>query len=137
VFVHEKFNANGIEALPDGKTLIIVNSTTGILYRLDPATGVTTRIPLGTQSVRNGDGILLKDNLLYVVQNTFNRVAVVKLSPDYSSGEIVSQITSPGFGLPTTIAGFSNILYVVNAHFDTTPTQSTEYEVVRVPEWKD
>ena len=128
------FNANGIDALPNGKTLFIVNSTEGALYHVNAATGVATRIDLGGGSVPRGDGILLQGKTLYVVQNAFNQVAAVELSSDLNSGEIVSVTTSPLFRVPTTIAGFGDALYVVNARFGTPPTPDTEYEVVRVPE---
>jgi sugar lactone lactonase YvrE len=131
-FTPGAFNANGIEATPNGKTLIIVNSSEGALYNVDPTTGVATRINLGTGSVPNGDGILLQGKTFYVVQNVLNQIAVVELRPDFSSGTIVDMITSPDFRVPTTIAKFGNALYAVNARFDTMPTPDTEYEVVRV-----
>lgn len=133
-FTPGAFNANGIAATPDGKTLIIVNSTEGALYTVDPSTGVATRIDLGTRGVPNGDGILLQGKTLYVVQNRLNQVAVIDLSPDLSSGEIVEAITSPNFRVPTTIARFGDRLYVVNARFGTVPTPDTTYEVVLVPD---
>lgn len=132
-FTPNAFNANGIAATPNGKTLIIVNSVDGVLYNVDPDTGIATRIDLGGASVLNGDGILLQGKTLYVVQNRLNQIAVVELSPDFTEGTIVDMITSPAFRVPTTIARFGNWLYAVNARFGTTPTPDTEYEVVRVP----
>ena len=127
------FNANGIAATPDGKTLIIVNSTEGALYQVDPETGFATRIDLGGDNVQRGDGILLQGKTLYVVQNAFNQIAVVELSPDLGSGTIVEIITDTDFDVPTTIAKFGNSLYAVNARFGTPATPDTEYQVVRVP----
>jgi len=126
------FNANGIDATPNGKTLIIVNSVDGALYNVDPTSGIATRIDLGGGSVPNGDGILLQGKTLYVVQNVLNQIAVIKLNSDLTSGTIVDTITSSSFRVPTTIAKFGNALYAVNARFDTPPTPNTEYEVVRV-----
>ncbi len=131
-FTPGAFNANGIDATPDGKTLIIVNSTEGALYKVDPTTGVATRIDLGTGAVPNGDGILLQGQTLYVVQNVMNQIAVVELNSDFTAGTIVDVITSSLFRVPTTIASFGNDLYAVNARFDTPPTPDTEYEIVRV-----
>jgi len=131
-FTPGAFNANGIAATPNGKTLIIVNSTEGALYKVDSTTGVAIRIDLGTGSVPNGDGILLQGKTLYVVQNALNQIAVVKLSADLSSGTITETITDSDFRVPTTIARFGNSLYAVNARFGTVPTPDTEYEVVRV-----
>jgi sugar lactone lactonase YvrE len=133
VFTPNAFNANGIAATPNGKTLIIVNSVDGVLYNVDPDTGVATRIDLGGESVLNGDGILLQGKTLYVVQNFMNQIAVVKLNPKLTEGTVVETITSPFFRVPTTIARFGSSLYAVNARFGTPPTPDTEYEVVRVP----
>jgi sugar lactone lactonase YvrE len=132
VFTPGAFNANGIAATPDGKTLIIVNSVDGALYKVDPATGNATLIDLGGEAVPNGDGILLQGQTLYVVQNFFNQIAVVELNSELTAGTIVDTITSSSFGIPTTIARFGDALYAVNSHFDITPTPDTEYEIVRV-----
>jgi sugar lactone lactonase YvrE len=132
-FVPGGFNSNGIDATPNGKTLIIVNSTTGNLYTVDPDTGQATLIDLGGDAVPNGDGILLHGKTLYVVQNQLNQIAVVELNAQLTSGSVERTITSPYFRIPTTIARFGNALYAVNARFGTPPTPDTEYEVVRVP----
>jgi len=131
-FTPGAFNANGIAATPNGKTLIIVNSTEGALYNVDPTTGVATRIDLGTGAVPNGDGILLQGKTLYVVQNRLNQIAVVELNADLTSGTITEIITDSDFRVPTTIARFGSSIYAVNARFGTPPTPDTEYEVVRV-----
>jgi hypothetical protein len=126
------FNANGIEATPNGEQLIIVNSTTGALYSVAPQTGVATQIDLGGDSVMNGDGLLLRGHTLYVVQNRDNQIAVVELAPDLSRGDVVSTITNSNFDTPTTIAAFGDALYAVNARFNTPPTPDTTYTIVRV-----
>jgi sugar lactone lactonase YvrE len=128
------FNANGIAATPDGKYLIIVHSSLGTLYRVDPETGYAALIPLSglADSVPFGDGILLEGRTLYVVQNQLNQIAVVELSPHLTSGEIVELITDENFRVPTTVASFGRYLYAVNARFGTPPTPDTEYEVVQV-----
>lgn len=125
------FKANGIDALPNGQWLLIVNSTAGILYRVDPETGDATLIDLGGDEVTAGDGILLDGLTLYVVRNRLNLIAVVELDPTLTSGEVVDTITDSDFRVPTTIAEFGDALYVVNARFGTPPTPDTEYEVVR------
>lgn len=129
-YIPGSFNTNGIAATPNGKALIIVNSTTGTLYLVDPDTGQAEEIE--GVSVPAGDGILLHGKTLYVVQNQLNQIAVISLSPDYQTGTLVDTITSPQFRVPTTIASFGNALYAVNARFGVTPTPDTEYEVVRV-----
>jgi sugar lactone lactonase YvrE len=133
VFTPGQFNANGIAATRDGKTLIIVNSVDGKLYNVDPTTGSARLIDLGGRNVANGDGLLLEGKTLYVVQNQLNQIAVVQLNSDLTAGTIVETITNPEFDIPTTIARFGNALYAVNARFSTPPTEDTEYTVVRVP----
>lgn len=133
-FTAGQFNANGIAATPNGKTLIIVNSFEAALYQVDPKTGFATHIDLNGGSVPAGDGILLQGKTLYVVQNRLNQVAVVELNPGFTSGTIVDTITSPLFRVPTTIARFGSSLYVVNARFGTPVTPDTDYDVVRVPD---
>lgn len=133
-FTPGAFNANGIAATANGDRLIIVNSTEGALYNVDPSTGVAIRIDLGTGAVPNGDGILLRGRNLYVVQNRLNQVAVIQMNSDFTAGTITRTITSPLFRVPTTIAGFGKTLYVVNARFGTPPTPDTDYDVVRVPD---
>ena len=131
-FVPGEFNANGIEATPNGKSLIVVNSTLGTLYRVDPDTGEATEIKLGGESVTSGDGILLQGKTLYVLRNQLNQIAVIRLSPDLSSGTLIDTITDDNFDVPTTLALFGSRLYAVNARFGTPPTPTTEYSIVQV-----
>jgi len=126
------FNANGIEATANGRWLIVVNSASGFLYRVDPGTGIATKIDLGGASMTAGDGLLLQGSTLYVVRNTLNQIAVVKLSHDLLQGSVQRTITSPSFDVPTTIARFGMSLYAINARFSTPPTPTTTYTVVKV-----
>jgi outer membrane protein assembly factor BamB len=133
VFIPGGFNANGIEASADGRTLIIVNSGTGTLYRVDPNSGEASPIDLGGDVVTSGDGLVRQGHTLYVVRNFLNQVAVVELSSDLASGAIVDTITNDAFRIPTTADIFGTHLYAVNARFDVqSPTPDTEYEIVRV-----
>ena len=126
------FNLNGIDATPDGKTLVVVQSATGKLFAVEPGTGATKEISLGSASVPNGDGLLLHGRTLYVVQNQLNKIAVVALSKGFASGTIARTITDSDFDVPTTIDRHGSYLYAVNARFGTTPGPSTTYTVVQV-----
>ncbi len=123
------FNANGIERTPDGDALLVINSSNGTLYRVDPDTGVATAVD-GGAGLTNGDGLLLQGNTLYVVQNQLNKVAVLHLSDDGTSAVWKREITSTNFQVPSTIARWGNGLYLPNAQFGL-PDQ-TLFEVVRV-----
>ena len=124
------FNANGIAATANGKRLILVQSSTGKLFTADPRTGATTLIdaPL----VTNGDGLLLRGKTLYVVRNTDELVAELRLNRQLTRGTLVDELTDPDFDVPTTIAALGRRLYVVNARFTTTPEPDTTYDVVKV-----
>jgi sugar lactone lactonase YvrE len=126
------FNLNGIDATPNGKTLIAVQTATGKLFTIDPATGATKAIDLGGATVVNGDGILLQGSTLYVVQNQNNKITVIKLAPDLSHGTVVRTITDSDFSVPTTIDRHGDRLYAVNARFGTPNPASATYSVVAV-----
>jgi streptogramin lyase len=123
------FNANGIEAWPDGR-LIVAHSSERALYAVDPSTGIAERIDVG-QDLAFADGITLQGTRLYVVQNRLNQIAVVQLHPSLASGEVIDVITDPSFDVPTTVGLFGNATYVVNARFGTPSPGTADFDVVR------
>lgn len=127
------FNANGITTSPDGRSLLVVNSTTGKLFRVDPDDGHAELVDLGDDRLTNGDGLLRVGRTLYVAQNTQNQVATVRLDRTASDGRVVRILTSDDFDTPTTIARFAGALYLPNARFTTTPEDDTAYWVTRLP----
>lgn len=132
-YVHQPgFNLNGIALTPDRRALLVVQSSTGFLFKVNPRTGVTKRVDLGGALMTNGDGLLVLGRTLYVVQNQLNRVAVVKLNSRGTEGTLVRTITSPDFDIPTTVAAFGKRLYLPNARFNTPPTPDTPYWVTAV-----
>ncbi|HKE75623.1 MAG TPA: hypothetical protein VKB57_18525 [Acidimicrobiales bacterium] len=126
------FNVNGISRTPDGTGLLVVQTNTGKLFRVDPATGVTTTVDLGGDSVPNGDGILLSGRTLYVVQNVDNQVAVIRLDRTGLHGTVVDRLTDPRFDTPTTVARFGPRLYLPNARFSVETTPTTTYTAVAI-----
>jgi hypothetical protein len=131
-FQEGQFNANGIDAPLGGGALLVVNSTVGALYWVEPGSGRAVQIDLGDQTVTNGDGILLDGDTVYVVQNQDNQIAVVRLDQTLLSGAVTRQITSENFDVPTTIDDYGQYVYAVNARFGTEATDGTEYSLVRV-----
>ncbi len=116
-----EFNLNGIVSAPWGRALLVVNSFNGGLYRVNAGTGASERIDLGGENLLNGDGLVLRGSQLLVVQNTQNKIAVVRLEDDLTSGRVVGEITDDRFRVPTTAADFGPFLYAVNARFDVAP----------------
>jgi sugar lactone lactonase YvrE len=125
------FNLNGIDATPDGKTLLAVQTANGRLYAIDAKTAVARTVALGGVVLTNGDGILLRAKTLYVVENQSNQIAVLRMRDRFRSGLLERTITDPDFDVPTTIARYGQRLYAVNARFGTPPTPTTPYAVVQ------
>lgn len=133
-YVPGAINANGIVRTPDGTGLILVQSATGRLFRVDPATGATHRIDLGAETVPHGDGLLLHGTTLLVVQNRINVIAVVTLDRTGTAGTVERRVTNPRFDIPTTVAGFGERLYLPNARFTAPTAPNTPYSAVAI-EW--
>jgi sugar lactone lactonase YvrE len=126
-------NANGIARTPDGRALVIVQSNTGMLFRVDPGTGVTTAVDLGGEALPNGDGLLQEGRTLYAVQNRLNTVAVMDFGSDGRRARVRERVTDPNFKVPTTVASFGNRLYLPNAKFGIADPQLAPYEAVAIP----
>ena len=118
-FVYQPgFNANGIVASPDGRYLVIVQSNTGKLFRVEIATQEVTEVDLGGATVTNGDGLVLQGHTLYVVRNSNGLIVKVQMSGDFSRGRVVSSTGDPSLHFPTTAARANGRLLVVNSQFD-------------------
>lgn len=134
------FQANGIVVTPDGKWLLIVNSELGILYRVEPKTGVATAIDLGGKDVTYGDGLVLDGQMLYVVQNYANQLSAVRLNADFTKGTVTGTASKEAFDfmIPTTADLAGDTLYVVNGRFEdsaplTAGSPDIDYALLRVP----
>lgn len=132
-FVPDNLNSSGIVATPDQHWLIMVNVTTGALYRVDPATAATTAIGMGGATVPSGDGLAFVGRTLYVSQVALNQIASVQLDADYTIGAVSgAPLHNPALDFPAKIAVFGNALYAVNARFEVEPGPNVAYQVVRV-----
>ncbi|MCD6059052.1 MAG: hypothetical protein K0Q89_2582 [Thermomicrobiales bacterium] len=108
-------------ATPDGQYLLLAQTNTGALYRVDAATGETIQVDLGAGSLPGGDGLELDGETLYVVRE--GQITSVTLGPDYASGRVGASFSDPSFATPTTIARFDGCLLVVNSQFAALPGQ--------------
>jgi sugar lactone lactonase YvrE len=126
-------NLNGICVAPDGRALLVVQANTGLLFRVDPATGAAARVSLGGASVVNGDGLLLDGHTLYVVRNRANVVDVFTLNRGGTAGVRTGTIADPGFAIPTAAASHGGRLYVVNSRLTTPLAADVRYNVIAVP----
>ena len=139
-------NANGIDATPDGKTLILANTDLASVYKVDAMTGKTTKIDLGGVSLPFVDGLVLAGRTLYAVQNQalnqyngLGKIGVVTLDPSLTSGVVSdAPLESPDYDVPVTAARFGSTIYAVNARFDDwfyigAPPDGLEFTVVGMP----
>jgi Cu-Zn family superoxide dismutase len=114
--VQPGFNASGIAATPDGRYLLLVQSNTGALYRIDLASGEVIQVDLGGGSLPGAGGIELDGQTLYVVRE--GQITSVELAADFASGTVGASFTDPSFAAPTTIARYDGCLLVVNSQLD-------------------
>ena len=128
----ELIGLNGIAETPDRRALLVIQSNTGTLFRIDKSTGAATPVDLGGENLINGDGLLLDGRTLYAVQNRLNTVAVVRMSRDGTSGTVLGRVTDPNFDVPTTVAKFFDRLYLPNARFGAVPPATT-FTAVAIP----
>jgi sugar lactone lactonase YvrE len=131
-YVPNEFNANGIVATHGW--LVVVQSNTGKLFRVNPRSGVATEIDLGPGiDVTNGDGLELHGRTLYVVRNFNNLVDVFNLGPRLHAARLVGTLTANTLDIPTTAAYQAGRLWAVNARFTTPVTPDTEYWITKLP----
>jgi len=114
-------NANGIVGDSDGKTLVVTNSTTGVLSRVDTESGIASPVQIHDHEplFPNTDGLYMDGCTLYILQSwsQIQMIAVVELSDDLTQGTFVKNLVSEVFAVPSTITGFGNCIYAINTHF--------------------
>ena len=115
-------NLNGIALTRGDGALLVVQSNTGALYRVDLASKRVSEVPVdGGRRLQGGDGLLLRGRDLYVVRNERERLVKVSLAPDLASGRVVETVRDRGFAYPTTLASAGGRLLVVNSQRDRLP----------------
>jgi hypothetical protein len=130
-YVADEFNANGIAWT--GGWLIVVQSNTGRLFRVDPASGRAFAIDTGDAALTGGDGLELDGSTLYVVRNAAGRVAVLELGPFLAEASLVDELTADDLDTPTTGTLVEDALYVVNARFGVQGAADVPYWITRLP----
>lgn len=123
------FNANGI--VNTRGYLLVVQSPTGLLFRVDPATGESVQVDTGGTTLVNGDGMELRGSTLYVVRNRDNVVVSLQLGPDLLTAQPTGELRG-ATDVPTTATFSAGRLYVVNARFGTTEPQPARYWITRL-----
>jgi Cu-Zn family superoxide dismutase len=131
------FNLNGIVARGDGRRLVVVQTNTGNLFRIDLGTGASSsrRIQqIDAPALPGGDGLLLDRGRLVVVQGSPAALRFLKLDGGATRARLVDTRTDPTLRGPSTVARARNLLLVVNADF---ATSSTPFTVAGLPRGGD
>jgi len=128
-YVPGQFNLNGIVALEGGKQLVVVDTVTGGLFRIDIDAGapaVRAIHAIDAEPLVGGDGLLLDQGRLIVIQGgPPATLTFVKLTGDAARGQVVERRTDPTLRGPSTVARARNFYLVVNADFATSTTPFT------------
>jgi hypothetical protein len=111
------FNLGGIVTTPNGRYLLVSQGTTGRLWRIDLATKEIVQVDLGATLITNADGIVLRGHTLWVVQNFSRQISELKLSGDWSSGEVKSVTPTPATRTFTTAKLAHGRLLAVDSQF--------------------
>ena len=126
--------ANGIVATPDGKALIIGNSGSSKIFKVDPDTGHADEIIvdpplLGLLDGSFLDGIVMYDGLLFILSPgetaEGDLVQVVTLSDDLLTGSLVGTISDSDMDGVASGAMHGDSLYVNNARYGEFPWPPT------------
>jgi hypothetical protein len=125
------FNLNGI-VVKHG-VLLVAQSSTGKLFRVDPATGAADELDLGGANLGYPDGLELLGHTLYVVRAFDNRVTVVSLGPHLAGGVVLGDLTDPSLDIPSTATVAAGRLWAVNLRFTTPPGPATPYWITQLP----
>jgi hypothetical protein len=124
-------NLNGIIA--NNGALLVDQSSTGRLFRVDPATGVADELDLGGASLGYTDGLELVGHKLYVVRPFENRVTLLSLGADMTRGAVLGDLTDPSLDIPSTATVAAGRLWAVNLRFTTPPEPATPYWITQLP----
>lgn len=117
-------NLNGIVASPNGKTLLAVQTNTGLLFRIDVATRRINTVVVKGSSLQFGDGLLRSGDTLFVARNAANEIVELKLGHGWRSANVKATITNDELAandklaFPTGLAELRGRLLITNAQLD-------------------
>eukprot|EP00752_Nemacystus_decipiens_P018569 g16648.t1 len=139
VILDEALNSNGVVITDDLSSLIIVNFQSGELFAVDPDTGKADLIDLGGELILGGDGLVLRQNTLWVCQNRLygtpdQGVVEVLLSADLSCGTITRRLENEFFNDPATALRKGNSIWTTVSMWAVQGEDiaTTQYQLVRV-----
>lgn len=115
------FDLGGIVTTRDDDALLTSQGTTGQLWRIDLATQEIVEVDLGGDAIPNADGIVLKGNRLWVVQNFTRQVSMFTLDSDAESARLRRIQETPDDQTLTTAKLTKGRLLAVDSQFGFPP----------------
>jgi Cu-Zn family superoxide dismutase len=126
-------NLNGIVAAPDGRTLLAVQTNTGLLFRIDVASGHVSRVDVDGAELLFADGMLRLGDDLYIARNAANEILRLRIGPDWHSAETVSTFTTAQLAFPTALAELRGRLLVTNSQLNAASDPTLPFNVLDLP----
>jgi Cu-Zn family superoxide dismutase len=126
-------NLNGIVASPDGRTLLTVQTNTGLLFRVDVSSGEISTVAVAGTELLFADGLFRIGDHLYVVRNAVNEIVDLKLSAGWRSAVAESTLTDPKLAFPTALARLRGHLLITNSQLDSTTSPKLPFTVLDLP----
>jgi hypothetical protein len=119
------FNLNGIVARKGGRQLVVVQSNTGKLFRIDLRGGGRSIRGIQAPPLPGGDGLLLDHGRVIVVQGSPAALRFLKLKGNATRAVLSATRTDSTLRGPSTVARAKDLYLVVNADFATSTTPFT------------
>jgi Cu-Zn family superoxide dismutase len=126
-------NLNGIVVSSDGGTLLTNQTNTGMLWRVDVATGRITQVSTAGTDLLFGDGMLQLGDSLYVARNAANQLVKLQLSADWTTATPRLTVENPLLAFPTAIIELRGRLLVTNAQLNAVPNPRLPFTVLEFP----
>ncbi|MFE1593831.1 SMP-30/gluconolactonase/LRE family protein [Nocardia sp. NPDC058705] len=116
----QAFALNGIAADRDGRYLIVVAMSAAELYRIDLTGGAEPirKMALSGGDAKNGDGLELRDNTLWIVHNKDNTISRWTLTDNGATATRAGEFHDPALNIPTTMVHSGDRALVVSSQFD-------------------
>ena len=119
----EGFNLNGIVCNQEKNYLIVAQSNTGELYKVDIKTKKITKVI--TEPILGADGMVLHKNELIVISNSSKKIIKLTSTDNWATakneGEVISEMT-----FPTTGTRVNGKYYILNAKLNEIFTPNTK-----------
>src|SRR5262249_10730993 len=126
-------NLNGTVVSPAGTTLLVVQTNTGLLFRVDIASGGITTVAVTGADLLFGDGLLRLGDDLYVARNAAEEIVKLKLGAGWHTATAESTVQNDAFAFPTALAVLHGRLLVTNSQLNAGSPPKLPFTVVDLP----